>query len=58
MIFSESRHEKRGLSQPHTIMGGNIKTPKENRSPSHGVLGIFKGMENPLKHRPHQASEI
>ena len=63
MIFSEGRHSKRGLSQPHTVLGDNKnshsqRTAFEKQMPFrcrvlYPAGGFLRG-EKPLKHLPHQ----
>ena len=48
MIFSESRQDKRGLSQPHTTLGGNIKLPKKTAPRRTGSRGFLRGWKIPL----------
>ena len=48
MIFSESRQDKRGLSQPHTQLGGNIKLPKKTAPRRTGSRGFLRGWKIPL----------
>ena len=67
MIFSESRHEKRGLSQPHTVLGGNKNSHSQRTAFEkqmsfrcrvlYPARGFLRG-EEPLKHPQHIKSKL